>query len=361
MRISIVDTCYPAFLASHYAANPHLAGQQYDVQWRSLMDQFFGTSDSYSHHLSAHGHPAHEFIVNCRPLQERWADEHRLSLPTPRFRGDRRRREAILLAQVKEFRPDVCYVQNLEILGNSTIAELRRLGIMLVGQLSTEPPPLRRLRLFDLIVTPVPPLAEKLAHAHIRTDFLPLAFDVRAAERAGPRPSQPPWGAVFVGSLKRYRRWASNTTVARAAERTHIDFWGYGERQWSRRSSVRRSYHGNAWGLDMLRVLRDARIGINRHGDFGGDYASNMRLYEATGMGTLLLTDAKVNLGSLFEVGREAVSYANEDELVGAIDHYLTAEDEREAIAVAGRARTFTDHSYDRRMGQLAALIAGAR
>lgn len=360
MRILIVDTCYPAFLAGHYAAHPSLGTAPYDVQWRALMDECFGTSDSYSHHLSLHGHPAHEFIVNSKRLQERWAAEHGVSLPSTRFRGDRRRSDAILLAQARSFAPDVCYVQNLEILSGRALEELRRMGCLLVGQLSTEPPALRRLRQFDLIVSPVPFFVDQLGAAGIACAYLPLAFDIRSAERAGARPADPVWGAVFIGSLKRYRRWSSNRTVERAARRAHVDFWGYGAGQWPRRSPIRQNYHGNAWGLDMLRVLRDARIAINRHGDFSGPFASNMRLYEATGMETLLLTDAKDNLSELFDVGREVVAYAGADELVEAIRHYLDAEEERQAIAAAGRKRTFADHSYDRRMAQLAELIQTA-
>ena len=38
-------------------------------------------------------------------------------------------------------------------------------------------------------------------------------------------------------------------------------------------------------------------------------YANNMRLYEATGVGALLVTDWKENLGEMFEPGKEVVAY----------------------------------------------------
>jgi spore maturation protein CgeB len=360
MRIVIVDTCYPNFLASHYAARPELERATYEEQWSALMRRFFGTSDSYSHFLGQHGHAAHEFIVNCTPLQERWAAEHAVSVSAAPFRGDRRRQDAILLAQVEAFAPDVCHMQNLEVVSTGTLNELRRRGYLVTGQLSTEAPAAHRLRQFDLLVSPLPFQVDDVRALGVRCEHLPLAFDTRAAEEAGPRPSNPPFGAVFVGSLKRYR-WSSNRVVARAARRVPIDFWGYGARQWPPWSPVRRRYHGNAWGLEMLRILRDARIGVNRHGNLSGPIAANMRLFEATGMGTLLLTDAKDNLSELFDVGSEVVAYADENELVEAIRHYLVADDERRAIAAAGQARTFADHSYYRRMARLADLIQDAR
>lgn len=361
MRILIVDTCYPDFLASHYAARPELEHAPYEEQWVALMRRFFGTSDSFSHFLGRLGHAAHEFIVNCVPMQERWAAEHAISPPATRFRGDRRRQDAILLAQVEAYAPDVCHMQNLEVLRTETMNELRRRGYLLTGQLSTEAPPARRLRQFDLLISPLPFYVDELQAIGITCEYLPLAFDPRTVAEVGPRPDESPFGAVFVGSLKRYRRWSSNRVVARAARRVPIDFWGYGVRQWPPWSPVRRRYHGNAWGLEMLSVLRDARIGVNRHGDFSGPFASNLRLFEATGMGALLLTDAKKNLTELFDVGHEVIAYANEDELVEAIRHYLVADDERRAIAAAGQARTLADHGYDRRMAQLAELIRAAR
>jgi spore maturation protein CgeB len=293
-------------------------------------------------------------------LQARWAEENGVEIRPARFRGDRRGEEEVLLAQAEAFAPDVCYIQNLDELSARTLHRLGR-EAMLVGQLSTEPPKRRRLRGFDLLVTPMPFWVDRFRRQGIACEYMPLAFDTRAPEHLGPGHDEPSWDAVFVGSLKRFRRWSSNRVLGRAAARVRIDFWGYGAEQWSRSSPVRRHYHGNAWGLDMLRVLRDSRVAVNRHGDVSGDYASNMRLFEATGMGTLLITEAKRNLAELFVPGQEVVTYANEDELVDRIQHYLANEDERAAIAAAGRARTFEDHSYARRMGELAAIIESER
>ena len=36
----------------------------------------------------------------------------------------------------------------------------------------------------------------------------------------------------------------------------------------------------------MYRVLRQSKIALNRHSDVAEDHANNMRLYEATGVGT---------------------------------------------------------------------------
>ena len=73
----------------------------------------------------------------------------------------------------------------------------------------------------------------------------------------------------------------------------------------------------------MYRVLSRSKIALNRHSDVAEDYANNMRLYESTGVGALLITDAKRNLTDLFEPDEEVVTYSSEDELVEKIHHYL--------------------------------------
>ena len=64
----------------------------------------------------------------------------------------------------------------------------------------------------------------------------------------------------------------------------------------------------------MYRVLRDSRIAINRHIDAAEGYSNNMRLFEATGVGTLLMTEASHNLDSLFIPGDEVVAYEGVDD-----------------------------------------------
>ena len=98
----------------------------------------------------------------------------------------------------------------------------------------------------------------------------------------------------------------------------------------------------------MYRVLARARIVVNRHGPVAKGYANNMRLFEATGTGAMLVTEAAPNLSEYFEVGREVVTYDGPDDLMDKLSHYLEHDDERRAIAAAGQARTLRDHTYAR-------------
>jgi spore maturation protein CgeB len=354
MRILILDTCYPEFLAHHYASSPGLDRRPYADQWQSLMDTFFGTADAYSHYLRELGHEAHEVVVNCEPLQRAWADEHGLE----RGRLGRRGRlsvEQLVAAEVEDFEPDVLYVQNLGVLDADVLRRLGQ-GRLLVGQSGTELPDERQLRAFDLLVTSLPPFVEHFRELGLAAECFRIGFDPRTLERVGELPRD--LAAVFVGSLVRGPRWNDNSLLEHAAARLPLEVWGIGESDWAPDSALRRSYRGEAWGLDMLRLLARARLVLNRHGSVTGEYAANMRLYEATGMGALLLTEEKRNLDELFLPGAEVVAYRDEHELVELAAYYLAHEDERAAIAAAGQARTLRDHTYAVRMRELADILA---
>lgn len=82
-----------------------------------------------------------------------------------------------------------------------------------------------------------------------------------------------------------------------------------------------------------------------------------MRLFEATGMGCLLITDKKVNNDDFFVVNKEIIEYSDPDDLVKKIKYYLKHDQKRITISRAGQRRTIKDHTYKMRMGQLNQIL----
>jgi spore maturation protein CgeB len=376
VRILIVDTYYQAFADAHYAARPGLAAQSYAAQHASLMAERFGTSDAYSLQLRALGHEAKEVVANVEPLQRAWAREHaqarlpsRLAKLAPRRYGARARRfalRAVLAAQVAEYDPDVVYVQDIGYHTTAEVQALRADGRRLVaGQIASPASRDDHMRAFDLIVTSFPHFATRFRALGIDSEYLPLAYDTRLhealrAEGLDPVPSAERGHAVsFVGGLSPRAHAAGTALLEDLARRTNVEFWGYGADQLRPDSPILPRYHGEAWGMEMYRVLARSRIVVNRHIDVAAGYANNMRLYEATGSGALLLTDAGRNLHELFEPGAEVVVYDDVEDLARKIAHYSHDEDDRVRVAAAGQARTLRDHTYARRMAELAGLLEG--
>jgi spore maturation protein CgeB len=108
----------------------------------------------------------------------------------------------------------------------------------------------------------------------------------------------------------------------------------------------------------MFQVLKNSLLTLNHHGNIP-PFANNMRLFEATGVGTLLITDWKENLHEMFEPGKEVVAYRSAEECAELIRYYLEHEGERSAIAHAGQQRTLREHTYYQRVQELVDIIEG--
>jgi spore maturation protein CgeB len=110
----------------------------------------------------------------------------------------------------------------------------------------------------------------------------------------------------------------------------------------------------------MYETVRDAKVTLNIHADSSDRYASNMRLFEVTGVGGCLLTDWKPNLGELFALDREVVAYRSPAECIEKARWLLEHPDARAAIAKAGQARTLRSHTFAHRAGRFAEIVKAA-
>jgi spore maturation protein CgeB len=121
--------------------------------------------------------------------------------------------------------------------------------------------------------------------------------------------------------------------------------------------SVKSRINLSVWGLDMYRVLARSKITINVHAEVASGLAGNMRMFEATGMGALLITEDAPNIERLYQPGEEVITYTNIDDLIDKIAYYIDKPQERESIAQAGQARTLKDHSTVQRSKELIELF----
>ncbi len=114
---------------------------------------------------------------------------------------------------------------------------------------------------------------------------------------------------------------------------------------------------GPIFGIEMFQALQQAAAALNIHADSSPLYASNMRLYETTGVGTCLLTEGKCNLGDLFEAEREVVSYSSEEDCLEKAKWLMENPEKCALIAKAGQVRCLRDHTYDKRADEWEYLL----
>ncbi len=368
MKFLIIDTYYPAFLNTFYGRHPDLTGYPFEQQWRLLMDQCFGTADFYSYNLNKLGHEATEVVANCEPLQLKCAKEQGIELAEPGWRVGIKKGflpwpqrvqstdwvYTVLQAQVRHHRPDVLFIQNMNSTSSAFLQEIRPYVKLIVGQIACPISPAANFRPYDLILSSFPHFVEQFHREGLASEYFNLGFEPRLLAHL--KKDEPQYQTVFVGGLTA-QHMGRIRLLSQIATAHPVDLWGYGIDTLEPKLPLHASYHGQAWGLDMYNILYNSNIALNNHLNIAGRFANNMRLYEATGVGTFLITDYKDNLHTLFEPGSEVIAYNSAEECVELVTYYLAHEEERQAIARAGQQRTLREHSYLHRMQELVNFI----
>jgi glycosyltransferase involved in cell wall biosynthesis len=290
-------------------------------------------------------------------MQKGWARENGLrfsAAPLP-WRRHRWIYET-LAAQLRVIRPDVLYVQDMHLIHTEFLQSIRDEVPLIVGQNGTRMPA-GDFSVYDLVVSSLPNVVEQFCRTGCRAEFLALGFEPAILDVLG-EVGPVRYDVTHIGGYTPVHRQRTELLEAVCRAGVNIFFWGYDEQRLAADSPIRPQFRGRAWGLTMYRIRARSRIVLTRHIDaVAGRHANLASMYEATGVGSMLLVDAQDDLPSLFEPGREVVTYRDTDECIEQIRYYLTHEDERLAVAKAGQRRTLRDHTWRERMRRLCELL----
>jgi spore maturation protein CgeB len=391
MRVLVLTADYNAYLNWLYARNPGLTTASYAQQVKVRAESLFGVADFYSRSFRAFGHEASEIFVNNPWIQSAWAREHGLRIEVPQMpalqsspttglimRAKRvlspyRDRLApiakrlrllpsmqpalreILLAQIEQMRPDVILNQEVENVGSDIMRAVKLPGRILIAQCGVQPPADLDLSPYDFGISLIPWVVDFYRGKGLPGEHCHLAFDPVVLERLGPTPKKD-IEVSFVGGLasNHAKRIAILEAIAR---RFPIQLWLSNFKGISGTSPLHACNRGEVWGSEMYDVLRRSKITLNTHIDAARGMAGNMRLYEATGVGTFLLTDNLANLPTLFAPGIHVGAFDSVEDCLKKIEYYLREDELRERIARAGQMHTLEHHTYRQRIEELLRLI----
>ncbi len=351
MKIVFVDTNYAPFLAALYRSGAARRSGSYEAQLRAIVAARFGTSDFMSRAFSQRGDvEASDVVANCLPLQARWAIEHDVALPP----SPRQALAAVLDAQLSAAGPDVVWVLDIEAVSSEVLRRASSRGAVVVGQVAAALSRHVDIGPYDALVSSLPHFVDWFARLGGRARYVPLAFDPCLLAEIGARPRER--DVVFVGGMRGVHGGAAATLETLVAAVPGVELYGPAPPEGP---AARARYRGAAWGNEMYALLAEARVAWNRHAPFALGFANNMRLFEATGMGALLLTDRKPSLPSLFSPDEEVVTWRSAEECADKARWLLDHPAERAAIAAAGQRRTLRDHTYERRAAEALPLLTG--
>lgn len=389
MKFLIINTDYPLFSDWLYAQHYGLAQDTYDEQIRVRMESLFGDADFYSSNLRKLGHEAHDLRPNVEWMQKAWAQEHDVlieqPLPTNQGRSILKRivdktplkhlkpifrpllRSVnqyqpwfyhVLAAQIKYYKPDVVLNLAMDTISTSFLQEVKGDMGLLVG--CSEPPVLLNMKdwkVYDLIAAPSEGMLDYFNRTGLKTELLRFGFEPSVLPSLN-KAFQKTVPVSFVGSIgliHSERLKVLDTLCTRLSKSMGV--WAPSADHLPTESSIRKRYQGTAYGRDSYQILSASKITVNCHINVAGKFADNMRLFEATGVGTMLITDWKINLHKIFELGREIITYRTSEECTELIQYYLEHDKERTAIACAGQERTLREHTYYQRMQELVSFV----
>ncbi|MBW8001522.1 MAG: polysaccharide deacetylase family protein [Planctomycetes bacterium] len=358
-RFLIVNTDYGHFLDGLYQNNPELADKSYEEQYAARKRTLFGMNDFYSTNLQKLGHEAVDVICNNPYLQCAWAIEKGLLSPDStkknQFFSDKLL-IALFTARVKMYKPDVIINLAMESITSEVLKPLKKEVPLIIGQhAATITPSMSDLSVYDLIVSSLPNYVEHFKSLGKKSAYFKLGFESTVLDRVR-IPCEKSIDISFVGSFSGVHAIDKDVFNYLAGHGFNMSLYGYNDSALS--AEARRFFHGPVYGRDMYQVYANSKIVINRHAlSYAGEYANNMRLYESTGMGAMLITDARRNLGEIFEVGNEVAAYQSPEQCAKLVKHYLEHEDQRQRIAKKGQQRTLSEHSYSHRMEELVEIV----
>lgn len=392
MRLLRMTTVPASYSAQLYEKHPDLAHLSVTEQIATVFADHFAQGDSYSDALSKRGYECHEAIVNIEPVLRLWAGRAWRTAPL------RQHAQRFALSVVQQVRPEILWLNDFTLFDKSWIEAAREASpkrMLVYSWCAVEPRALAELSGPDCILTSSLHLARRFRTSGLRVAVVPFAFDPRVLSRLSSI-GRAKEGLSFVGTVRRidgfhatrariieavadalpisvyssskaanaFRRTASRAASGLCSAGRAIGFELReqhrgplldkvlrlaGEHQFADNHPVWRSVRPPVFGVEMFQVIADSLVTLNVHAECAGEMTGNIRLFEATGVGTCLLTDARDNITEFFEPNTEIVTFSSPAECVERAKWLLDNPRDALRIGKVGQAKTLSDHTYDHR------------
>lgn len=392
---------YKNFLTYYYQRHSFVKALDYQGQYQHLMDQGYGYSDYFHRHFTKHDVEGWEIVYNASPLQRAWAKQH----------GSVKIGESLILEQLKDYQPNVIFFQDSISFSPGLISSIRRevksvkqiIG-MCCSPITAEM--LHNYHRFDYMVGCSPHFTQMFDKAGIKNYEFNHCFEPAVLEKLSDNPPRNT-DLLFIGSFIDGKEFHTerNQIVSKLMHDKNINLEVFGNltiepdymtaikqivfpvvrtlnflgmnpfvmkipfvkkvammnerpvRSNYSKGFIRKINQVPLFGFDMYRQLQESKIGFNMHAGVSGEYAANVRMFEVTGVGSLLLTDHKKNISNLFEPDCEIVTYHSVDDCLEKVNWLLSNPRKLAEIANAGQKRTLRDHTVEKRVEYLNDII----
>lgn len=353
---------YPAYLEHFYHARPGMRDAGYDEQMAALVADHFCWPVDVGLRLRDLGCEVKICIPNAEPLQRAWCRENGNRFDEANWRY------SIPIKQAKARTPDIMWmgVSSYEYYG-ACLRELKESVHKVFCWIASPFPADIDLSSVNCILTSHDNFVRKFRSMNRQCERMLPAFESNIQQVIGERRRNV--DISFIGGLTDWHL-RRREILAAVHETLGLNIWGYGVPRlfpitgirsllWRIRHAGDRAYllssayRGGAWGMEMYEILAQSLINLNIHAEVAEGHAGNIRMFEATGMGSLLMTEDMHNITEMFAPGTEVVTYSSAEDLLEKARYYLGNKTALCSIAQAGQRRTLRDHTSRIRAEQL--------
>lgn len=346
---------------------PSLEKESYAKQHETLMRDGFAWADFWKTNLEKTGlFEATEIVTDYEPLQKKWAEENGV-----RYSEKDWKRE-ILLAQMKRLAPDVLFAND-----RSLIADIRRENPRIKLVIGWDGLMIGDAKSFegcDAVLSCDRPMSEYYGKNGKIGYYFPFGFEASLDSRI--QHNRELYDLSFVGSVLLGNDYHDERLklLGKLSKEVRLDTWipslpAWGapfDKFWVRQvlDAKPRQYgdalrlmarnHRGEFGIGMYQTIADSKVTLNIHPN---NKSATMRLFEATGAGSCLVTDDHETVREFFEPGKEVVIYEGPEDAIDKAKHLLANDSERRKITEAARERVLREHTFEARVREFAKFI----
>lgn len=399
-RFIRVTNSYPQYIKSFYNKHKEASFLSYKEQHQLLTNDSIEIASAYVKNLKKIGVEAIELITNASILQNTWRKEH--NLPSNIAYN------ILVIEQIKQFKPDVVWLDDLTLLDKDwktrLLKEVPSIKLFVGHHCAPFNEDLaEKFKLFNIMFTCIPCLKNEFEELGIKTYLMYHGFETSILGSVNENNNFNDIEFLFTGSLysgSGFHKSRIEYIESMLKSGIKIDLYCNLE-SFKKLLSKKLFYHlistlkklklekliesipilnknkafGDlsikfystkllnsskppVFGKEMYQLLAKSKICFNIHGEVADKCAGNIRLFEATGVGSCLVTDWKDNITELFEPGKEIVTYKTVEECIEKVKWLIENPEEREKIAKAGQQRTLKYHSIENRAKKLDEILS---
>jgi spore maturation protein CgeB len=340
----------------------------YETALSAYFQKFIAISDAIIFELNkTQVCAAKEVVYNHLKLQKLWCKEYLSSGFEDLGNFE------ILKKQILDFKPDVIFVNN----GSISVKELRAFvgkNVFLIAWDGFVKPVFEVYKKYDLVLTCLDSIALGYQKKGTKSEILNFGFDERILNYVKTNKTQSlnfvgNFGLVhadrqyfidkllksgldldlYIGNFDQGINPFSRTILREVLQNKRIKFL-------SDVYQFQRKNKGVKFGIEMYKTIAQSVSTLNFHGD-KVEKACNMRLFEAPGLGTCLITDNKPGLDAFFKIDEEVVVFKNDSDLIEKVKYLQENPEIAHKIGLAGQKRIFKEHLWKHRVLDLLGII----